>query len=130
MGSIPSIATNFMETLEYFIERLEDQYLIDLHIEIDGKIFIPIGGKRIIGNQQCFEKYEAIYFFYMLRKHPKFLGFPNLRFKVANLPYALPCWYLEWGKRIDDNEYYNLSLKERGRLFGYKESVLVDRPTF
>lgn len=112
-----------METIEYYKTRLEDQYLLEKSIKIGEEVFVPVGGKRIIGSKQFSNKYASIEVFYILYKK---CGFPNLRFKVGSVPYALKTWSLMWGERIEDNDFYKLSLKERGRLFGYKESVLVD----
>lgn len=105
----------------YYSKRLEDISLLNNAIEIYGQIFVPVGGKRVVGSAYFYRESQAKYAYDMLSNTN---GFENLTISLIDISTNKKWWELDWGKKPDN--WKTLSKKERGRLFGYKESVLFN----
>jgi hypothetical protein len=95
----------------YYQNRLEDISLLDKALEIKGQILVPVGGKRVRGCCYYRNEKDAKE---ALNITSKLDGFPNPRIKVRDF------WGVIWGEEYNEN----ITTKELGRMYGYKESVL------
>lgn len=105
--------------INWYIERLEDVSLLDRAIRLqNGYLMVPVGGKRISGvcdagsltNKACRE---------IIKKLDKKL-FPNARLYDDKEEGTKS---IEWGEDI----FMTDSLAERGRMFGYREEILIHK---
>jgi hypothetical protein len=104
------------EITKYFLDRLEDPSLLNDAVNIMGDLAVPIGGVRKYGSlgihfcsiKSCERQMEKL---------KDSIKFPNLRFVECRGTYTV-----RWGCFFDDS----MSNKVRGRLCGYKESVLSE----
>lgn len=122
-GSIPERGFNNMidHVDNYYTERLDDITLLNKAMEIYGQIFVPTGGKRVIGSAYFYHKKQAEDAFQILSSVN---GFENLTISLIKKSNNKSWWELNWGEKI--NNWDDLSKRKRGRLFGYKESILFD----
>lgn len=104
---------------KYYQERLTNTDLIGKAVVFNQQMLIPVGGDRKIGSECFCLKRHAKTVFLKLKNRK---DFPNLKIHYKPDSSGMKWWVLMWGEY--PKNFFELSTKERGRLFGYKESVL------
>ncbi len=105
---------------KYYQERLTNTDLIGKAVVFNQQMLIPIGGDRRIGSECFYLKQHVKTVFLKLKNYD---GFPNLKIHYQPDSSGIKWWVLKWGEY--PKNFFKLSTKERGKLFGYKESVLL-----
>lgn len=112
-----------MSDFQWYRDRLEDLSLLENAIHIEGQVLVPLGGKRISGctyfnGKDKADKAISRINQYNFENHSN-NGFQNVRL----VDYGEGYWEVVWGEDVIKK---TKSLRERGRMFGYREEILFD----